>query len=156
MMANAIKGLMPTITKPTFGRLTPEESHALLARNHVGRIAFSLHDRVDIEPINYVAEGKWIFGRTSEGTKLAMLRHNPWCAFDVDEVRGLFDWSSIVVKGTFSILDPKASTLHTYQRANSLLWNLVPDTFSAGDPVPRRNVIFGIFAHEIGGRTAHS
>jgi nitroimidazol reductase NimA-like FMN-containing flavoprotein (pyridoxamine 5'-phosphate oxidase superfamily) len=147
---------MATIPEPKFRHLTLEESHALLASNHVRRIAFSLHDRVDIEPINYVSDGDWIFGRTSEGTKLATLLHHPSCAFEVDEVHGLFDWSSVVVKGTFSILDPKIGSLHTFQRANSLLWNLVPGTFSAGDPVPHRNIIFGIFAHEISGRTAHS
>jgi nitroimidazol reductase NimA-like FMN-containing flavoprotein (pyridoxamine 5'-phosphate oxidase superfamily) len=144
------------ITEPTYRHLTLEESHALLTSNNLGRLAFTLHDRVDIQPINYVCEGDWIFGRTSEGSKLATLRHHPWCAFEVDEVRGLFDWSSVVVKGSFSILDPKLGSLHTYQRATSLLWNLVPGTFSAGDPAPQRNVVFGIFAHEVSGRSAHA
>jgi nitroimidazol reductase NimA-like FMN-containing flavoprotein (pyridoxamine 5'-phosphate oxidase superfamily) len=155
MMATPLDGFMPAIPEHTFRHLTPEECRALLTRNHVGRIAFSLHDQVDIEPINYVAEGEWIFGRTSEGSKLAKLRRHPRCAFEVDEVRGLFDWSSVVVKGTFSTLDAKAGSLHTYQRANSLLWSLVPGTFSAGDPVPHRSVIFGVFAQEMTGRTAH-
>ncbi|MDB4899349.1 MAG: Pyridoxamine 5-phosphate oxidase-related protein [Gemmatimonadetes bacterium] len=147
---------MATASTPTIRSLTMEESHALLASHNVGRIAFTLHDRVDIEPINYVCEGDWIFGRTSEGTKLSTLRHHPWCAFEVDEVRGMFDWSSVVVKGAFSILDPKVGSLHTYQRATALLRGLVPGALSTDDPVPYRNVIFGIFAHEISGRTARS
>jgi nitroimidazol reductase NimA-like FMN-containing flavoprotein (pyridoxamine 5'-phosphate oxidase superfamily) len=146
---------MTRMPEPKFRRLSLEESHALLARNNVGRIAFSVPDGVDIEPISYVWEGDCIFGRTTEGTKLAGLRHNPSCAFEVDEVRGLFDWTSVVVKGTFSILDPKVGSLHTYQRANSLLWALVPGTFSAGDPAPHRNIVFGILAREISGRAAH-
>jgi len=89
---------MATITGPQFRDLTLEESNALLISKNVGRIAFSLHDQVDIEPINYVSDGEWIFGRTSKGTKLATLLHHPWCAFEVDEVRDLFDWSSVVVK----------------------------------------------------------
>jgi nitroimidazol reductase NimA-like FMN-containing flavoprotein (pyridoxamine 5'-phosphate oxidase superfamily) len=143
------------IPEPKFRHLSLEESQALLARNNVGRIAFSVPDGVDIEPIGYVYEGDWLFGRTAEGTKLARLRHNPSCAFEVDEVRGMFDWMSVVVKGTFSILDPKAGSLRTHQRANSLLWALVPGTFSAGDPAPHRNIIFGILAREISGRTAY-
>jgi nitroimidazol reductase NimA-like FMN-containing flavoprotein (pyridoxamine 5'-phosphate oxidase superfamily) len=145
---------MATTTTPQFRELTTEESHALLARNNVGRIAFTLHDRVDIEPIGYVSDGEWIFGRTSMGTKLATLLHHPWCAFEADEIRDLFDWSSVVVKGTFYLLDPEIGSPDTYQRATRLLTALVPGTFSAQDPAPHRDIVFGVFVHEVTGRTA--
>ena len=87
---------MPRVTGPHIRDLTREESFAILGAGNVGRIAFTLHDRVDIAPINYVRDGQWIFGRTSTGAKLGMLLHNPWCAFETDEVRGLFDWTSVV------------------------------------------------------------
>ena len=145
---------MATTTGPQFSELTLEECRALLTSKNVGRIAFSLHDRVDIQPINYVSDGEWIFGRTSEGAKLSTLLHHPWCAFETDDVRDLFDWSSVVVKGTFTILDPKVGSLHTWQRANLLLGKLVRGSFTAHDPVPDRNIIFGIFAHEITGRAS--
>ena len=44
---------MPTPT-PRFRDLEPAECTALLERHHVGRLAFSRKDRVDIEPINYI------------------------------------------------------------------------------------------------------
>ena len=141
-------------TPPHFRELTAEESHALLRRQHVGRIAFTLHDRVDIEPISYVADGEWLFGRTSVGTKLATLLHHPWCAFETDEVRDMFDWESVVVKGTFYILDPEEGSPDTYRRAQKLVEKLVPGTFSAQDPAPHRDILFGIFMHEIYGRAA--
>jgi nitroimidazol reductase NimA-like FMN-containing flavoprotein (pyridoxamine 5'-phosphate oxidase superfamily) len=68
---------MATTTGPRFRELSSDESHALLASKKVGRIAFTFHDKVDIEPINYVSDGEWIFGRTSMGTKLATLLHHP-------------------------------------------------------------------------------
>ena len=145
---------MAATTAPQFRDLTLEESHALLASKNVGRIAFTLHDNVDIEPINYVSDGEWIFGRTSMGTKLSTLLHRPWCAFEADEIHDLFDWSSVVVKGTFYLLDPEIGSPDTYQRAERLLKKLVPGTFSEHDPAPRRDIVFGIFAHEITGRTA--
>ena len=145
---------MATITGPQFRELTSDEAQSLLARNHVGRIAFTLHDRVDIEPIHYVTDGEWIFGRTSMGTKLATLLHHPWCAFEADEIQDLFDWSSVVVKGTFYLLDPEIGSPDTYQRAERLLKKLVPGTFSAHDPAPHRDIVFGIFVHEITGRAA--
>jgi nitroimidazol reductase NimA-like FMN-containing flavoprotein (pyridoxamine 5'-phosphate oxidase superfamily) len=148
------------MTTPTavtaFRELTDDESRTLLANHSVGRLAYTLHDRVDIEPVGYTNDHAWIFGRTSAGTKLSTLLHHPWCAFEVDEVRGQFDWSSVVVKGTFYLLDPEIGSPDTYQRAEELLRDLVPGTFSAQDPAPHRNILFGIFIREITGRTAQS
>jgi len=141
---------------PQFRELTGKQCLALLARNQVGRIAFTLHDRVDIEPIGYVQDGDWLFGRTSVGTKLATLLHHPWCAFEIDTVRGMFDWDSVVVKGTFYILDPEEGSPDTYGRAHTLLRELVPGTFSAHDPTPHRDILFGIFMHELTGRSARN
>lgn len=145
---------MPKVTGPRIRALTREESLDVLGAGNVGRIAFTLHDRVDIEPVNYVTDGQWIFGRTSTGTKLGMLLHNPWCAFEADTVDGLFEWTSVVVKGTFSLLDPVGGSPDTYARAERLLEHLVDGTFTVHDPAPHRNIVFGIFIHEISGRTA--
>ena len=145
---------MAATTGPHFRALSPEESRALLGRLRVGRIAFTLRDRVDIEPINSVLDGDWIFGRTSAGTKLATLLHHPWCAFEVDEERQLFEWSSVVVKGTFYLLDPEIGSPDTYQRALRLLTSLVPGTFEQHDPAPHRDILFGIRIDEMTGRAS--
>ena len=145
---------MPTRTGPTIRDLTQDQSLALLRRRNVGRIAFSLRDRVDIEPINYVSDGSWIFGRTSKGTKLSTLLHNPWCAFETDEFTDMFEWSSVVVKGAFSLLDPEVGSPDTYRRAEGLLRTLVPGTFTAHDPMPHRDIIFGIFVDTITGKAS--
>ena len=145
---------MATITGPTFRDLTLEEAHALLASKNVGRLAFTMHDRVDIEPIGYVSDGEWLFGRTSKGTKLSTLLHHPWCAFETDDVHDLFEWSSVVVKGTFYLLDPEIGSADTYQRAERLLTKLVPGTFSVHDPVPQRNIVFGIYIRDISGKAS--
>lgn len=142
-----------TPTQPVFRKLLDAESRALLARNHVGRIAYSLHDRVDIEPVHYAYDGGWLFARTSVGAKLATLAHRPSCAFEVDEVHGLFEWTSVVVKGSFHLLDPETSS-DTYGRALDLMSALVPETFTPDDPVPHRSVLFGIYVQELSGRAA--
>lgn len=146
---------MASTLGPTFRELTDEESRTILGRASIGRIAFTLHDRVDIEPLHFATDGTWIFGRTSLGAKLSTLLHNPWCAFEVDEVRGTFDWSSVVAKGTFTLLDPQDSS-DTYERAERLLSRLIRGTFTEHDPVPHRSIIFGIHVNEITGRTARA
>ena len=65
-----------TDARPTFRELTDEECRALLARHNVGRIAYSFHDRVDIQPIHYQVSGAWLYGRTSRGGKFMTLAHN--------------------------------------------------------------------------------
>ena len=142
-----------TITAPEVRALDLVEAHALLARQHVGRIAYAFHDQVDIEPIHYAFNAGWIFARTSVGTKLSRLAHHPWCAFEVDEVRGVFEWASVVVKGSFHVLDPEVGS-GTYARALAAMRDLVPDTFSPHDPVPGRTILIGISANEITGRSA--
>jgi nitroimidazol reductase NimA-like FMN-containing flavoprotein (pyridoxamine 5'-phosphate oxidase superfamily) len=139
---------------PTFRVLGSAESRALLARHRVGRIAYALHDRIDIEPIHYVVDGDWLFGRTGMGSKLSTLMHHPWCALEVDEVHALFDWTSVVVKGSFYLLDPESGSPGLYSRALDKLMTLIPETFSPEDPVPHRSILFGIYVQEITGRAA--
>jgi nitroimidazol reductase NimA-like FMN-containing flavoprotein (pyridoxamine 5'-phosphate oxidase superfamily) len=141
---------------PEFRDLTREEIDEVLSRNHVGRLAFSHRDRVDIEPIHYVYDEGWIYGRTSPGTKLTTIAHNYWVAFEVDEIQALFRWRSVVVRGGFYIFpeDGAPREVEARERAIELLRRLVPGTFTDHDPVPFRTVIFGIAVQEVEGREA--
>jgi hypothetical protein len=141
-------------TDPAFRDLTADESRAILERHHVGRIAFSFHDRVDIQPIHYVFKDNWLYGRTNRGNKFATLAHNPWCAFEVDEIRGVFDWDSVVVKGHLELLDPELGSQDAYALGLELMREIVPETFRDGDPVPHRLILFRIHASEVTGRSA--
>ena len=144
------------LTAPEFRVLTESESRRLLARGHVGRIAYAHRNRVEIEPIHYVLDGDWIYGRTSVGAKLSMLSHNPWCAFETDEVHDTFNWESVVVKGAFHILDPELSDIDSYDRALYLMRGFVPDSLTSRDPAPHRMVLFRIHLSEISGRAART
>ena len=141
---------------PVIRPLTETEAESLLVRNRIGRLAYAFHDRVDIEPINYVYDAPWIFGRTSTGAKLLKLAHNRWCAFETDTETGLFDWRSVVVKGPFETLDPTPGKTEKYERAVKALRSLIPEAFSDRDPAPHRDVVFGIHVSEIEGRCSIS
>ena len=147
---------MTAQTTPTFRELDRAECDLVLARNAVGRIAFSLHDRVDIEPIHYVYADGWIYCRTSAGTKLATIAHNRWIAFEVDEVQSAFDWRSVVVHGSVSVIAPDVPAGRHGPRALELLRGLIPQTLDAGDPVPFRDVLLGVHVDTVRGRAASS
>ena len=139
----------------TFRDLTSDEMRALLARNHIGRIAFSFHDRVDIRPIHYVYDDNWLYGRTSPGDKLVILRHNQWVAFEVDEVRGPFDWESVVAHGSFYHVanqDSPHRALHAEALARTR--TCAPEAFPTNDPVPFRTEVFAIAIDSLSGRGA--
>ena len=139
---------------PTFSDLREADARALLARNHVGRLAFSYHDRVDIQPIHYVYDNNWLLGRTGVGSKLVKLAHPPWCAFEVDEVHGLFHWDSVVAHGSFTLLDPKVGSSDLYARAVERLQQFIPGTFTDDDPAPERVIPFAVHIDELSGRSA--
>jgi nitroimidazol reductase NimA-like FMN-containing flavoprotein (pyridoxamine 5'-phosphate oxidase superfamily) len=145
---------MATARLTEFVALDEIEARAFLARQHVGRIAFTHRDRVDIEPISYTFDRGWILGRTSVGTKLATLAHHPWCAFEADVISSPFEWTSVVVKGTFTLLDPETGSPDVYARALASSKALVPEAFSESDPAPHRIILFGIYASEVSGRCA--
>ena len=145
-----------TTPAPTFRSLDDAEMHALLARNHIGRIAYSFHDRVDIEPISYIFADGAIYMRTAPGSKLLTLAHVPWVAFEVDELRGPFDWRSVVAHGTVYVLDDSGSPIDrsTYRRAVARLRELMPEALDANDPVPMRRVVIKLYPATLEGREA--
>ena len=142
------------IPSPDFRELSSDECLAVLSRNNVGRIAFSYRDHVDIEPIHYQYFEGWLYGRTTSGTKLRTLAHNRWVAFEVDEIRALFDWDSVVVKGALYLLEKNGSQADNYAKAVEVLRNLVPGALDQTDPTPDRTVVFRIHADQITGRAA--
>jgi nitroimidazol reductase NimA-like FMN-containing flavoprotein (pyridoxamine 5'-phosphate oxidase superfamily) len=144
--------------EPTFRDLTADEAAELLARNHIGRLAFSFHDRVDIEPLSYVFADGAIYLRTAPGSKLETLAHSPWVAFEVDEVEGQFDWRSVVVHGTVYVLHDSGGEIarEAYRVALDRIRQLVPKALTHRDPTPTRQVVLKLHLTEMRGRSASS
>lgn len=120
----------------------------------VGRLAFALHDRVNVVPVHYAYSGGWLYGRSAPGGKFLKILRNRWVAFEVDEHKELFDWRSVVVHGALYVIEPRrdAHQRAVYDRAVELLRGLIPETLDIGDPVPFRNQLFRIHASEVSGR----
>lgn len=142
--------------QPQFHVLDRAECEALLASQHVGRMAFTFRDRVDIEPIHYVYANGFIYGRTQRGAKVTVLAHHPWVAFEVDEVDALFSWRSVVVHGRIAFPDPEGSPqeVRQYAEAVAMFRSLVPTAFGDDDPTPARDLAFVIAVLELTGRAA--
>jgi nitroimidazol reductase NimA-like FMN-containing flavoprotein (pyridoxamine 5'-phosphate oxidase superfamily) len=145
------------MTPPRIRTLSREECEQILSRNHVGRLAYAWKNHVDIEPLHYVHDGQWLYGRTSPGTKINVTGEQWWpVAFEVDEVEGIFQWRSVVVHGGFYVIpeDGPEWREEAREKGLELLRTLVPATLAADDPVPHRTVLFRIALQEVDGREA--
>ncbi len=143
-----------TASAPLIETLSVPKSEEILARNSVGRLAFSVHGRVNVVPVHFAYDKGWVYGRTSPGGKLLQILRNRRVAFEVDEHAALFDWRSVVVHGTFYIIEQSVDNAAVFEHAVGLLRELLPEVLTASDPVPFRSHLFRINAAEISGRAA--
>lgn len=128
----------------------------LLAEHHIGRIAFTFRDRVDIEPISYVYADGWIYARTSPGTKLTTVEHHPFVAFEIDDVRSATDWRSVVVHGTIYFIDPERGETDRALQEEAVrhLRTIDADMLTADDSAPHRQQLLRIYVDEVTARSA--
>jgi nitroimidazol reductase NimA-like FMN-containing flavoprotein (pyridoxamine 5'-phosphate oxidase superfamily) len=147
---------------PGFRALDREECGAVLARNRVGRIAFSRGGRVDIVPLHYVYADGVLCGRTASDTRLSRTSRNlsnAWpAAFEVDEVDGLFDWRSVVVHGNLHAAvvggEEWRRDRPKWDKAIRVLRKVAPEAFTDQDPAAFRDVVIRLDLAEISGREA--
>lgn len=86
------------------GKLTNEEIETVLKTNIIGRIGCHADQQLYVVPISYFYDGEFIIGHTIEGMKIELLRKNPECCVEVDEITSLSDWRSVIVWGTYEEL----------------------------------------------------
>lgn len=149
---------MSSETEIQIRELDRAEIDEILGRNHVGRIGYARGNHIDIQPVHYVYEDGWIYGRTSYGSKyrtLAGTAYQWWpVVFEVDEVEAIFSWRSVLVHGGFYVLSNERSEeeREVWNRALELLRGFIAETLDEGDPTPFRTVLFRIAVQEASGR----
>jgi uncharacterized protein len=86
------------------GTLDSPAIEALLESEVVGRIGCHAGGRTYVIPVSYVYADGSVYGHTSEGRKIDMMRENPQVCFEVDRVVGAMHWDSVVADATFEEL----------------------------------------------------
>lgn len=128
----------------------------MLARNHLGRLAYFNGESVDIEPIGFALKGDWLYARSAYGTKIESLTRRPFVALEVDEVEGPFDWRSVVVHGTIYELPLDGSSADRLERTRAVaaITAAMPGAFTGHDPTPERQLVYGLHIDKLDGRMA--
>src|SRR5689334_11379976 len=86
------------------GRLTDAQVDDLLRTAAVGRIGCRDGDSVYVVPISYVYADGCIYAHSAEGRKLTLMRAAPEVCFEVEDVRWVSSWRSVVARGRFEEL----------------------------------------------------
>lgn len=86
------------------GELKKSQIEQLLLSQVVGRIGCYSGNEVYVVPITYAYDGEYIYGHTSEGKKIDMMRKNPSICFEVDVIDNMSNWRSVISWGNFEEL----------------------------------------------------
>ncbi len=92
------------------GKLGPEHIERLLQQECVGRIGCHADGMTYVVPVNYWYDGEDVYCHSAEGQKLRMMRANPSVCFEVDNMREMTNWESVVAQGYFEELSPEQTT----------------------------------------------
>jgi uncharacterized protein len=90
-------------------KLNGQEIEELLSKNVVGHIGCHANGLTYVVPISYAYDGQFIYCHTKEGLKVGLMRKNPSVCFQVDELKDIANWKSVIVQGTFEELKDEAS-----------------------------------------------
>ena len=85
-------------------QLPSNEIDNLLYNQIIGRLGCHNKDSIYVVPISYAYDGKDIYCHSYEGKKIAIMRTNPNVCFQVDEMRDMGNWKSVVAWGKFEEL----------------------------------------------------
>ena len=93
--------------KVMLGTLETNEIEEFLHRQVVGRIGCHADGVTYIVPVSYAYDGRYMYAHSREGMKTAIMRKNPKICFEVDHMKDMANWKSVISWGVFEELtDP--------------------------------------------------
>lgn len=87
-----------------FGYLNETQIEEVIIENIVGRLGCSLEGNPYVIPISYAYDGVFIYCRSFDGLKITIMRKNPAVCFQVDTMKHMADWQSVIIRGTYEEL----------------------------------------------------
>ena len=136
-----------------FGILDNSKIERVLKENVIGRLGCYGDGKMYILPISYAYDGEHLYAHSLEGLKISIMRKNPTVCFQVDTMKDMADWESVLVWGTFEELakeeDKKVAVQNLMNRKLPLISSetvkLSPEwPFHTGDFSTISGIIFRI------------
>jgi len=83
------------------GKLNDAEIEDVISSQVVGRIGCHHDGFTYVVPISYAYDGENIYGITREGMKLDIMRKNPKVCFEVEDMKSMSNWRTVISWGIF-------------------------------------------------------
>jgi len=92
------------------GTLTRTQIENVLRAGTVGRIGVTADGRTYVVPITYVYEGDSVYGHTTIGQKVRMMRKSPDVCFEVEDITDMANWRTVITRGHYEELTGDVAT----------------------------------------------
>lgn len=84
--------------------LTPSQIDEVFEQTIIARLGVYSAGEVYVVPVTLVKEGDFLYGHSRLGKKIQMMRANPKVCIQLDQIRDLFSWRSVVVQARYEEL----------------------------------------------------
>lgn len=84
-----------------FGSIDDKQIEEVLMHQVLGRIGCCDNGFTYIVPISYAYDGTYVYGHTREGMKVNIMRKNTAVCFEVEEMKDMANWKSVIAWGKF-------------------------------------------------------
>jgi uncharacterized protein len=90
------------------GDLTAQEVEEVLESEVLGRVAYISDGRPCLIPVTYVYDSEFgdVYVHSAEGTKVRAMRANPEVCFEVEQIRDMANWRTVIARARFEDLWP--------------------------------------------------
>jgi nitroimidazol reductase NimA-like FMN-containing flavoprotein (pyridoxamine 5'-phosphate oxidase superfamily) len=86
------------------GNLTSEQVEEFLQQGIVGHLGCHVEETTYVVPISYSYDGHYIYCHSHEGMKIDMMRKNPKVCFELDDMKDMANWRSVMLWGKYEEL----------------------------------------------------
>lgn len=134
------------------GRLRPAEITRVLRDGTIGRIGTNVGGRTYVVPVTYVYDGDSVYGHSTLGQKIRMMRKNPSVCFQVDDIDDMANWRSVIAQGTYEELSGDMAVAAAKLIRARIGRSTASETAGPAGRSGRAHVSYRIRLHEKSGR----
>lgn len=140
-----------------------DECRETLKNSHLGRIACSSNNQPYVVPFYFTFDGRdHLYAFSTVGKKILWMRKNPQVCVEIDEIKGLDNWSTLIIFGLYEELSDKPEFANLRNYAHELLssrpmwWKPAYVAGTHREITEEKPVYFRIFIEKITGHRAVS